>query len=151
MLAGPHGMNWASFLSLILCKLLWTWVGSTSPYITNQGKGKKQKRKWGWGRKTHTKVVFDTFQRTSTVHIDYIKEELNALYWWQPCSQCTILYNSLTRCTCVYNYLYNIENGDVAVIVVSVAWGGHHDILRLQQSPHHIKYCCLTNTGSLHT
>ena len=24
MLAGPQGMNWASFLSLILCKLLWT-------------------------------------------------------------------------------------------------------------------------------
>lgn len=31
ILAGPQGINCASFLSLILCKDLWTWVGSTSP------------------------------------------------------------------------------------------------------------------------
>lgn len=33
MLAGPHSMKLASFRSLILCKLLCTCVGSTSPWI----------------------------------------------------------------------------------------------------------------------
>lgn len=33
MEAGPHGMNWASFRSRIRWRLLWIWVGSTSPYI----------------------------------------------------------------------------------------------------------------------
>lgn len=32
MLAGPQGINWTSFLSLILCRDLCTWVGSSSPW-----------------------------------------------------------------------------------------------------------------------
>lgn len=33
ILAGPHGINCANFRSLILCSDLWTWVGSTSPWM----------------------------------------------------------------------------------------------------------------------
>ena len=46
-------------------------------------------------------------------------------------------------------YLNDVEDGDVAVVVVSVAWSGHHHILWLEKSAHDIQYCCLTYTGSL--
>lgn len=36
ILAGPHGINWASLRSLILCRDLWTCVGSTSPWNYNK-------------------------------------------------------------------------------------------------------------------
>ena len=36
ILAGPHGINEQSCRSRILCSDLWTWVGSTSPWMMSR-------------------------------------------------------------------------------------------------------------------
>ena len=41
------------------------------------------------------------------------------------------------------SHLDDIQNGDVAVLGVAVQWSGHHHVLRLKESAHHIQYCCL--------
>ena len=46
-------------------------------------------------------------------------------------------------------HLNDVENRDIAVVVVFVSWSGHHHILWLQESPHYIQYCRLTHTSRL--
>ena len=47
------------------------------------------------------------------------------------------------------HYLNDVEDGDVAVVVVSVTRSGHHHILWLEKSAHDVQYRCLAYTGSL--
>lgn len=55
----------------------------------------------------------------------------------------------LTHLCGVHLSLNNVENGNVAMIGLTVSACGHHDILGLQESPHHIKNCSLPHTCHL--
>lgn len=43
----------------------------------------------------------------------------------------------------VHLSLDDVEDGDVAVVGLTVSACGHHDIFRLQEPPHHIQNCSL--------
>lgn len=49
----------------------------------------------------------------------------------------------------VHLSLDDVKNSNVAVICLTVSSCGHHDVLGLQESPHHIQNCSLPYTCHL--
>lgn len=69
--------------------------------------------------------------------------------WWRFSQPDLFDLCPVTNLSGVYLPLDDVKDSNVAVICLPIAPHGHHDILGLQQPPHHIKNCGFAHTGHL--